>query len=129
VKKVSSRHLVIDLGTNNICLSARDLIKSSQKEQKIIRLKKEKLGWTALHRTVRCHPPDSPMHGPPNYFLSEISTFVGYNSPDRRVEHRASGVPAANGYWPRRPWAHGHVVHRTVRCHPPDSSVTPRSRK
>jgi hypothetical protein len=34
-------------------------MKSSQKEQKRIRLKKEKLGSTALHRTVRCHPPDS----------------------------------------------------------------------
>jgi hypothetical protein len=35
-------------------------MKSSQKEQIRIGVKKRKLDWSADHRTVRCHPPDSP---------------------------------------------------------------------
>jgi hypothetical protein len=38
--------------------------------------------WTAQHRTVQCHPPDSLVHGPTNDLLSGILVYVGYNSPD-----------------------------------------------
>jgi hypothetical protein len=36
-------------------------MKSSQKEQKRLRLKKEKVDCSVLHRTVRCHPLDNPV--------------------------------------------------------------------
>jgi hypothetical protein len=66
----------------------------AKKEQKRIRLKKEKgtdLCSTersgATHRTVRCAP-DSPMHGPPNRPLSGSLASVGYKSLDRPRERQ-----------------------------------------
>jgi hypothetical protein len=44
VKKVSSEYLVNCLGTNHICLSARDFIKSSQKGAKENKIEKDKMG-------------------------------------------------------------------------------------
>jgi hypothetical protein len=38
------------------------------------------LDWR--HRTIRCHPPNSPVHGPANSLLSGFLAYVGYNSPD-----------------------------------------------
>jgi hypothetical protein len=58
-------------------------MKLSQKGAKVNKIEKEKLGWTALHWTVRCHRPDSPLHCPPNRPLSGILACVGYNSSDR----------------------------------------------
>jgi hypothetical protein len=72
--------------------------KREQKTEKEI----EKRCWTAEHRTVRCHPPDSPVHGPTDSLLSGFSASVGYNSPDG--PHEAPDSPVS-----QQPMASGHV--------------------
>jgi hypothetical protein len=44
----------IDLCANHVCLSGRDLAKSSPKEAKEDKGRNIKRYWTAQHRTVRC---------------------------------------------------------------------------
>jgi hypothetical protein len=67
-------------------------MKSSQKEQKKTRKKKEKVCWTEEHRTVQCHSPDSPVHGSVNCLLSGILACVGYDSSDHPCEALDSPV-------------------------------------
>jgi hypothetical protein len=57
------------------------------------------------HRTVRCHPPDSPVHGLTNWALSGILACFGYNSPDHSREAPDSPVS-------QQPMASGHVSTR-----------------
>jgi hypothetical protein len=94
-----------------------------KREQKIEK-EIEKRCWTAEHRTVRCHPPDSPVHGPADSLLSGFSASVGYNSPDGPHEAPDSLVsqqPMASGHiglGPTVEWRTGQsgAPHRTVRC-------------
>jgi hypothetical protein len=80
--------------------------------------------WIAQHRTVQCHPQDSPVRGPPNSLLSGFPSYVGYNSPDSPHEAPDSSVyQPCNDYLPRRPRANDHMAHRTIRCPTPDSPV------
>jgi hypothetical protein len=81
------------LGTNHICLIVRDYEKSSKKEQKKIEIRKEKLGCSAEHRAVQCHPPDSPVHG-----LAKQAT-LGKTKTLSAINHRTV-----------------HTERRTVRC-------------
>jgi hypothetical protein len=90
------------LCTNHVCLSDRDFIKSSQKGAKENKEEKEIRCWTAEHRTVMCHPPDSPVHGQANSLLSGFSACVGHNSPDDPREAPDSSVS-------QQPTASGHV--------------------
>jgi hypothetical protein len=70
----------------------------------------------ATHCTVWCAL-DSPVHGPPNSFLSCFPGYVSYNSPDSPREAPNSPLyQPCNGYLPCRPRANSHMAHRTVRC-------------
>jgi hypothetical protein len=57
-------------------------MKSSQNRAKVNKKEKEKICWTADHRTVWCPSPDGPVHGPAKSVLSGFLACVGYNSPD-----------------------------------------------
>jgi hypothetical protein len=80
--------------------------------------------WTIEHQTVRCHPPDSPVHGLANGLLSGFSAYVGYNSSDDpRVapDSPVSQQPMASCHvdlGPTVKWRTGQsgAPHRTVRC-------------
>jgi hypothetical protein len=71
-------------------------MKSSQKEQKRLRLIKKKVGCSAVLQTVRCHQLDSLVHGPLNSLLSKISACVVYNSSARGALN-SSVCQLANG--------------------------------
>ena len=89
-------------------------MKSSQKDQKKDGIKRNKLGSTGQHRTVRCRPPDSPVcTGQSGDCLVVLATlglgqpFSAKNHRIVRVEHRivwcedsqrlSATSPAANG--------------------------------
>lgn len=73
---------------------------------------------------VRCHPPDSPVHGPSNSSLSKISAYIGYISPDHprgAPDRLLCQQPTTSGH--AGPgltvmWCTGRsgATHRLVRC-------------
>jgi hypothetical protein len=85
---------------------------------------KEEVCWTGEHRTVRCHPPDSPVHDPANDLLSRILSSVGYNSSDHpriALDNPVSQQPIASGHIGPRPMVNkstgqSGASHRTVWC-------------
>jgi hypothetical protein len=79
---------------------------------------------SAQHWTIRCHSPDSPVHGIQTRCSWVFPSYVGYNSPDSpRLALNSLVLQPCNGYLPRRrepmvTWRtrRSGTPHRTVRC-------------
>jgi hypothetical protein len=51
----------IVLVANYVCVSASDHLKKNQENMKKFGSNESNMGWSGQRRTVRCHPPDSPV--------------------------------------------------------------------
>jgi hypothetical protein len=72
-------------------------MESSQKDQKKVGTKRNKFGWTRQHRTVWCHPPNSPVYtGQSSVRLAKQSTLglgQASSAKNHRSPHGAPDIP------------------------------------